>query len=323
MADASLGQQHENIVVFGGNSNPSLMLGICRELGVDAGKMDVSRFPDGEISATLLEEVRGKDVFVVQSTCPPVNENLMELAIMIDCLQRSSAGRVTAVIPYFGYARADRRSQGSQTPISSKLVANLIVASGADRVLTMDLHAEQIQGFFDIPVDHLYAGKLFVDHFRSLEIPDLCVVSPDVGSIKMARAYSKGLHARLATVDKRRISAEETEIGFVIGDVEGLNVIISDDVIATGGSIAQAARILKDKGAGDIRIAATHAILCGSAIEKLVASPVSGIYVTDTIPLAGKYDGDRITVLSSATLFADAIRQIHRSATLGVGQRRP
>lgn len=315
--NANLG---DSLVVFHGNANPGLAAGICKELGVAPGQIDVSRFPDGEIAVNLGEDVRGRDVFIVQSTCPPVQENLMELMVMIDCVKRASAGRVTAVIPYFGYARQDRRDAGSLVPITSKLVANLIVASGADRVLTMDLHAEQIQGFFDIPVDHLYAGQIFIDHFKSMEIPDLVVVSPDVGSIKMARAYSKGLNARLATVDKRRLSADQVEIGFLIGEVAGRNALISDDVIATGGSIAQAARLLKDEGAKDIYIATTHAVLCGPAIEKLEKSPVSGIFVTDTIPLEGKYRGERITVLSSARTFADAIREIHFSANLLIGR---
>ncbi|MEE8141954.1 MAG: ribose-phosphate diphosphokinase, partial [Planctomycetota bacterium] len=210
--------------------------------------------------------------------------------------------------------------RGQWVPISAKLVANLVVAAGADRVVTMDLHAEQIQGFFDIPVDHLYAGPVFIDHFRKLEIPDLVVVSPDVGSIRMARAYSKGLGARLATVDKRRLSAEETAIEFIIGKVKGHNALISDDVIATGGSIAQAARLVHEKGARDINIACTHAVLCGPAIEKLEASPIQGIFVTDTIPIEGKYQGGRVKVLSSSKTFAEAICQIHFSATLGMNR---
>ncbi len=270
------------------------------------------------MSVHLGQQIRGRDVFIVQSTCPPVQENLMELLVMIDCAKRSSAGRVTAVIPYYGYARQDRRDQGSLVPISSKLVANLITSAGADRVLTMDLHAEQIQGFFDIPVDHLYAGGIFIDHFRQMDIPDLVVVSPDVGSIRMARAYSKGLEARYATVDKRRVSADQVDVGFVVGDVEDKNALLTDDVIATGGSITEAARLLDQKGTRDIYIAATHAILCGPALERLEASPVKGIYVTDTIPIDGKCAGDRIKVLSCAKMFADAIREIHMSANLGV-----
>ena len=304
----------ENLVLLHGNATPDLAKRIAKELGRDIGRLEVSRYPDGEVAVELFDEVRGKDVFIVQSTCPPVNENLLELLIMIDCVNRSSAGRITAVIPYFGYARQDRRERGAQVPISAKLIADLIVASGADRVLTMDLHAEQIQGFFDIPVDHIYAGPVFIEYFQTHQKRETVVVSPDVGAIKMARAYSKALGARLATVDKRRISAEETEIGFLIGEVEGRDVLIADDVIATGGSIAQAAAILKQKGALDIRIAATHPVLCGPAIERLEASPIEGIYVTDTIPVNGKYMEDRVHVLTSAKLFASVIEQIHRSA---------
>ena len=308
-------------VVFHGNATPELAKDICAELGVAPGAAQVSRYPDGEVMVQLQEDVRGRDVFIVQSTCPPVNENIIELLVMIDAVKRASADRITAVVPYFGYARQDRRDQGARVPISAKLVANLMVAAGADRVLTMDLHAEQIQGFFDIPVDHIYAGPVFIDHFRRLQIPDLVVVSPDVGSIRMARAYSKALKARLATVDKRRINAEEIEVGFVIGDVDGRNVMMSDDVIATGGSIAQAAKILREKGAKDIHLAATHAVFCGPAIEKLEAAPIEAIYVADTIPITDKYVGDRVHVLSTARLFADAIRKINNSSI--VQRRRP
>lgn len=305
----------ENLVVFHGNATPGLAQDICAKLEIQPGKIEVGRFPDGEVSVRLNEDVRGKDVFVVQSTSPPVNENLMELLVIIDCIKRASAYRITAVIPYFGYARQDRREQETPVPISAKLSSNLIVAAGADRVMTMDLHTEQIQGFFDIPVDHLYAGRVFIDHFLAMEIPKLCVVSPDVGSIKMARAYAKALDARLATVDKRRISAEETEIGFVIGDVDGMNVIMSDDVIATGGSIAKAAQVLADSGAQDISVACTHPVLCGPSLEKLENSPIGGIYVTDTIPLRDQDSGGRVTVLSTAEIFADAIQRVHESSS--------
>lgn len=309
----------DNLVVFTGNATPELARQICTELGVESGRAEVGRFPDGEVSVNLDEDVRGKDVFIIQSTCPPVNENLMELLILVDAVKRSSAARITAVMPYFGYARQDRRDSGSRTPISAKLLANLLTSSGVDRVLTMDLHCEQIQGFFDIPLDHLYAGHIFIDHFRDLAIPELVVVSPDVGSIKMARAYSKGLSARLATVDKRRISAEETEIEFIIGEVSGFNALVADDMIATGGSIANAARLLRDKGSERINIACTHAVLCGPAIEILEEAPIEGIFVTDTIPITGKYEGDRVKVLSTAKTFARAIMQIHRSAPFARG----
>jgi len=306
----------ERLVVLHGNSNPGLSADICDRLGTRPGRMKVGRFPDGEISVELEEDVRGKDVFVVQSTCPPVNENLMELLVIIDCVKRASAARVTAVVPYFGYARQDRREHGARVPITAKLVANLITAAGTDRVVTMDLHCEQIQGFFDIPVDHVYAGGIFIEHLRELEFPDPVVVSPDVGAIKMARAYARGIGARLATVDKRRTSGDQTQIGFVIGEVEGMDAIIADDVIATGGSIAQAACLLDEKGAESVTIVCTHPVLCGPAIEKLEASPAGRIIVTDTIPIDGKYEGDRVTVLSSAATFADAILQIHKSANI-------
>ncbi len=312
----------ERLVVLHGNANPKLAADICEQLGTRPGRAKVGRFPDGEIAVELQEDVRGKDVFVIQSTCPPVNENLMELLVLIDCVKRASAARVTAVIPYFGYARQDRREHGAPVPITAKLVANLIAAAGTDRVVTMDLHCEQIQGFFDIAVDHVYAGGVVVDHLRDLRLPQPVVVSPDVGAIKMARAYSRGIPgARLATVDKRRVSGEETQIGFVIGDVEGMDAIIADDVIATGGSIAQAACLLKEKGAQSVTIVCTHPVLCGPAIEKLEASPAGQIIVTDTIPIDGKYEGDRVTVLSSAKTFAEAILQIHKSANVVGGSR--
>ncbi len=307
----------ESMVVLNGNSNHTLAADICSELGLEPGRAEVTRFPDGEISVSLGEDVRGKDVFIVQSTCPPVNENLMELLVMIDCVKRSSAARITAVIPYFGYARQDRREQGARVPITAKMVANLIVAAGADRVVTMDLHCEQIQGFFDIPVDHVYAGSIIVDHFRTKQLEDLVVVSPDVGAIKMARAYSRGLGARLATVDKRRVSGERTEIGFIIGDVAGMNAILADDVIATGGSITDASRLVLDKGAKSVILACTHPVLCGPAVERLLASPAHEFAFVDTIPVDGKISSDRVSVLSCASAFGNAIRQIHKSASIG------
>ncbi len=310
-------QLSDRMVVLSGNSNRALAADICAELGLEPGRAEVSRFPDGEISVSLGEDVRGKDVFVVQSTCPPVNENLMELLVMIDCVKRSSAARITAVIPYFGYARQDRREQGARVPITAKMVANLIVAAGADRVVTMDLHCEQIQGFFDIPVDHVYAGSIIIDHYSKMKMTDLVVVSPDVGAIKMARAYSRGLGARLATVDKRRVSGEKTEIGFIIGEVEGLHAILADDVIATGGSITAASRLILEKGAKSVFLACTHPVLCGPAVERLLASPSREFAFVDTIPVDGKISDDRVALLSCAPAFANSIRQIHKSASIG------
>src|SRR3990170_9135602 len=225
-----------DLKIFSGRAHPALARDIADYLGLDLGKLDINNFPDGEVSAKIEEDVRGRDVFVVQPTCPPVNENLVELLIFMDCLRRASAARITAVLPYYGYARKDRKDEG-RVPITAKLVANLITKAGVDRVLAMDLHAAQIQGFFDLPVDHIYAFPVLANYYKELEIPDAVVVSPDVGGIKIAKAYSKKLNIRMAVVDKRRIGPEETEIGFVIGEVEGKNVIMIDDIIATGGSI--------------------------------------------------------------------------------------
>ncbi|HHT9119630.1 MAG TPA: ribose-phosphate diphosphokinase [Candidatus Hypogeohydataceae bacterium YC41] len=306
-----------NLKVFTGNSNPALAQKICDYLDIPLGDAYVSRFPDGEIDVKVNEDIRGTDVFLVQSVCPPVNENLMELLIMIDCLKRASAARITAVIPYYGYARKDRKDEG-RVPITAKLVANLITKAGVDRVLAMDLHAAQIQGFFDIPVDHIYAFPVLSNYYRELDIPDAVVVSPDVGGIKIAKAYSKKLNIRMAVVDKRRIGPEETEIGFVIGEVEGKNVIMIDDIIATGGSIVQAARVLKDKGAKGIYVGTTHAILCGSAAQKLAEAPIKEIAVTDTIPLNDRAKAlvKKIKVLSIAGLLGEAIKRIHTNQSV-------
>ncbi len=233
----------------------------------------MGRFPDGEIDVKVDEDVRGADIFIIQPTCPPVNDSLAELLILIDCFKRASSARITAVLPYYGYARKDRKDEG-RVPITAKLVANLITKAGADRLLTMDLHAAQIQGFFDIPVDHLLAFPVISDYYREKDLSDFVVVSADVGGIKIARLYSNHLHMRLAVVDKRRFGPEDIEVGFVIGDVEGRNAIIIDDLIATGGSICQAARVLKEKGAKDIYVAATHPVLCGAAVEKLKEAPI-------------------------------------------------
>jgi ribose-phosphate pyrophosphokinase len=275
-----------SLLVFSGNANRPLAKKVCDYLGLPLGKVEISRFPDGEIDLKVMEDVRGADVYVIQPTCPPVNENLMELLILIDCLKRSSAERITAVMPYFGYARQDRKAEG-RVPISAKLVANVITAAGASRALAVDLHAAQLQGFFDIPMDHLYAAPVLIEHFRRLELRDVTVVSPDVGGIKMARAYAKRLNAGLAIVDKRRSGPNETEVMHVIGDVAGRNVIMVDDMISTGTSIAEAARACRKNGARDIYICATHAVMAGKASEKLQKAPVKEVVVTDTIPLDG------------------------------------
>ena len=251
---------------------------------------------------------------MIQPTCPPVNENLMELLILIDCLRRASAERITAVIPYFGYARQDRKAEG-RVPISAKLVANIITAAGATRALAVDLHAAQLQGFFDIPMDHLYAAPVLVEYFRQLNIKDLTIVSPDVGGIKMARAYAKRLNADLAIVDKRRSGPTETEVMHIIGDVEGRNVILVDDMISTATSITEAAKHCRKKGAKDIYICGTHAVLAGKAVEKLQKAPVKEVVVTDTIPTAGK-EFSNLKVLSIANLLGEAIRRIHHSESV-------
>ncbi len=301
-------------VVFSGTANEPLARKVCEYLSLPLGKVQIGRFPDGEIDLKVQEDVRGADVYVMQSTSPPVNEHLMELLILIDCLRRASAERITAVIPYFGYARQDRKAEG-RVPISAKLVANLITTAGAHRALAVDLHAAQLQGFFDIPMDHLYANPVLVEYFKSLKLRDLTVVSPDVGGIKMARAYAKRLNADLAICDKRRSGPAETEVMHIIGEVGGRNVVLVDDMISTGTSITEAARQCRKNGAKEIYICATHAVLSGKAAEKLQKAPVKEVVVTDTIPLAGK-EFPALRVLSIATLLGEAIRRIHHSESV-------
>jgi len=303
-----------SLLLFSGNANKPLAKKVCDYLSLPLGKIEISRFPDGEIDMKIMEDVRGADVYVIQPTCPPVNENLMELLIMVDCLRRASAERITAVIPYFGYARQDRKAEG-RVPISAKLVANVITAAGVSRSLAVDLHAAQLQGFFDIPMDHLYAAPVLVDYFRRLDLKDLTIVSPDVGGIKMARAYAKRLHADLAIVDKRRSGPTEIEAMHVIGEVKDRNVILVDDMISTATSITEAARVCRKKGAKDIWICGTHAVLAGKAVEKLQKAPVKEVVVTDTIPLDGK-EFSNLRVLSIANLLGEAIRRIHHSESV-------
>ncbi|MDR4496368.1 MAG: ribose-phosphate pyrophosphokinase [Candidatus Scalindua sp.] len=306
-----------NIKIFTGNANPALTEKVCQYLSIPLGKADVGRFPDGEIDVKVDEDVRGADVFIIQPTSPPVNENLAELLIMMDCFQRASAARITAVLPYYGYARKDRKDEG-RVPITAKLVANIITKAGADRLLTIDLHAAQIQGFFDIPVDHIFAFPVLSDYFKDLDLADFVVVSPDVGGIKIARSYSRKLDIRMAIVDKRRIGPAETVVGFVIGDVKGKNAIIIDDLIATAGSICEAARVLKEKGAKDIYVGATHAVLCGPAIERLSNSPIKELVVTDTIPMSehARTLGSKLKILSIAALLGEAIKRIHTNSSI-------
>ena len=306
-----------DIKIFTGNSNRALVERVCDYLSIPLGNATVGKFPDGEINVKVDEDVRGADIFIIQPTCPPVNDSLAELLILIDCFKRASSARITAVLPYYGYARKDRKDEG-RVPITAKLVANLITKAGADRLLTMDLHAAQIQGFFDIPVDHLLAFPVISDYYREKDLSDFVVVSPDVGGIKIARLYSNHLHMRLAVVDKRRFGPEDIEVGFVMGDVEGRNAIIIDDLIATGGSICQAARVLKEKGAKDIYVAATHPVLCGTAVEKLKEAPIKEIAVTDTIPLNedAKGLGSKIKVLTVSNLLGEAIKRIHTNTSI-------
>jgi len=306
------------LVVFGGTSNKALTAGICQNLGMPQAGINISRFSDGEVRVAIEENVRGKDVFIIQSTCPPVNENLMELLIILDALKRASAQRVTAVIPYFGYARQDRKDQ-PRVPITAKLVANVLTVAGANRVLALDLHAGQVQAFFDIPVDHLYALNVFVDYFEEIiKLDNLVVVSPDVGGIKMARAYAKRFRAGLAIVDKRRNSPESTEVMHILGEVKGRNVILVDDIIATGSSLAEAAKALKDAGAKKIFSAITHGVLSNDAVGKLDSSVIDSLAITDSIPLSADKNNSKIKVVSVARLFADAIKRIHFEESISV-----
>ncbi len=304
--------------VFSGNGSRELAQEIVDYRGLSLGSMDVTRFSEGEIRVKINENVRGTDVFIIQSTCPPVNDHLMELLIIIDAMRRASARRITAVIPYFAYARQDRKDQ-PRVPITAKLVANLIEAAGANRVLAMDLHADQIQGFFDVPVDHLMAMPVFVDFFKRKKLKNVVVASADVGGIKGAWNLAEKMKAPLAIVDKRRMGAVETEVMNVIGDVEGKTIIIPDDMITSGSTIAQAAKALKKRGAGDIYACVTHAIFSGPAAERMKDSGVKEVVVTNTIPLndnARALTDPPLTVLSVANLFGEAIRRIHEEASI-------
>ncbi len=308
----------DKMVIFSGNSNKKLADKIGKALGVKLGKANISRFSDGEVRAKIEENVRGKDVFIIQSTCPPVNENLMELLIILDALRRASAQRITAVIPYFGYARQDRKDQ-PRVPITAKLVANILTGAGADRVLTLDLHAGQIQGFFDIPLDHLYSIDVFLDYFNKIKIKnDLVIACPDVGGIKMARAYAKRFNTGLAIVDKRRNSPESTEVMHILGEIKGKNVIFVDDMIATGSSLVEAAGAMKKAGAKKIYAAITHGVLSGNAIEKLNKSVIDSLVITDSIPLSNGKRSKKIKVVSTAGLFAEAISRIHFEKSISV-----
>jgi ribose-phosphate pyrophosphokinase len=288
---------------------------IARHLGVALGHAHLSRFSDGEVWFQIQDNVRGADVFVVQPTGPPVNENLMELLIMLDAFKRSSASRITAVIPYYGYARQDRKDR-PRVPISAKLVADLLSTAGTNRVLTMDLHSAQIQGFFDTPVDHLFAAPVIIDYVLKLKLPKLTVVSPDAGGVERARAYAKRLEATLAIVDKRRDSPNVAEVHHVVGDVEGRTALIVDDIVDTGGTLAKVAQAIKAAGAREVLASSSHAVLSGKAMEKMDESPLSRLIVTDSIPLGNRRASEKIVVLSIAELMAKAIRNIHEEASV-------
>jgi ribose-phosphate pyrophosphokinase len=301
----------DKLKIFSGSANRPLAEAIAASLGQPLGEALLRGFPDGETFVKINEDVRGRDIFIIQPTCAPQNDNLMELLLFIDAAHRASAERITAVIPYYGYARQDRKDEG-RVPISAKLVANLLQRAGADRVLTVDLHAYQIQGFFDIPVDHLLAEPVFVKYYRKMGLEDLVVVSPDVGNVKMARVYSDVLNGDLAIIDKERFSGTEVRSATLIGSVADRNVLVVDDMITSGSTLAEAAALLKEQGAREVHAAATHAVLCGEAIARLAEAPIESIAVTDTIPLSERArDIEKITVLSLAELLGEAIKRIH------------
>ncbi len=307
----------DGLKIFGGRSNPGLAEKISVHLGITLGRANIGCFPDGETIVKLEDDVRGRDCFVIQSTCPPVSEMLMELLIFIDCLRRASARRITAVIPYFGYARQDRKAEG-RTPITAKLVANLIAEAGADRVLTMDLHAEQIQGFFDIPLDHLTAEPVITRHIRSLNLENTVVVSPDVGNVKTANIYAARLQGELAFIDKRRVNGSEAVAANIVGQVEGKTVLLFDDMITTAGTVCEAARLVRERGARHVYASATHALLVAPAFDRLAHAPVDQICVTDTVPLSPEAQRSlpNSQVLSVARLLGEAIRRIHRNESV-------
>lgn len=307
----------EEIKVFTGNSHKDLALRICKELNVHCGCCEVGKFSDGEIFVNIAETVRGSDVFVIQPTSSPVNENLMEILIFIDALKRASAGRINAVIPYYGYARQDRKTKARE-PITAKLVANLLTQAGADRVISMDLHAGQIQGYFDIPVDHLSGIPILAEYFKKIADKDTVVVSPDIGGVVRTRNFANLLDLPIAIIEKRRPKANVSEVMNVIGDIEGKNVILIDDIVDTAGTITKAAKILKEFGAKKVYACAVHPVLSGPAIERIQDSVIEKFVVTDTIPLSEEKRIDKIDVVSVAPIFAEAIRRIHYNESVSI-----
>ena len=301
----------ERMRIFTGNANPKLAEAVCKHLNISLGRCVVDRFSDGEVLVELMENVRGRDVFVLQSTCAPTNDNLMEIMVMVDALKRASAARITAAIPYFGYARQDRRPRSTRVPISAKVVANMLEAVGVERLLTMDLHADQIQGFFNIPVDNIYASPVLLSDLQSKRYDDLVVVSPDVGGVVRARALAKQAGCDLAIIDKRRPKANVSEVMHVIGEIEGRNCVIMDDMIDTAGTLVKAAEVLKDRGAKRVYAYCTHPVFSGPAVERIKNSALDEVVITNTLPLseAGR-TCKKIRPLSVAFLFAETIRRI-------------
>jgi len=308
---------YDSLMVFTGTANPELAQNVVKHLDISLGRADVGKFSDGEVAVELLENVRGRDVFILQSTCAPTNDNLMEILTMADALKRASAGRITAAIPYFGYARQDRRPRSARVPISAKLVANMLTSAGIDRVLTVDLHADQIQGFFDIPVDNVYATPVLLKDIRAQRIEDLIVVSPDVGGVVRARAMAKALNTDLAIIDKRRPKANVAEVMNIIGDVSGRTCLIVDDMIDTANTLCKAASALKERGAERVLAYATHAIFSGQAVDRIKNSDIDMVVVTDTIPLTAQALAcPNIRVASIAGLLAETLRRINNEESV-------
>jgi len=307
---------NDNLKIFSGTSNPALASEVCRYLGIPLGGAKIEKYPDGEKAVRVEDDVRGRDCFVVQSTCEPVDVHLIELLIFLDCLRRASASRITAVVPYFGYARQDRKDEG-RVPITAKLVANLITTAGANRVLAVDLHAHQLQGFFDIPVDHLTGELVLSKYFWDMKISNLTIVSPDVGNMKIASRYAANLGGELAIVHKRRISGSKVQAQEIIGEVKGRNILMCDDIIATAGTICSAAALLKDRGAVKVYVGATHGVFAAQASERLAKAPIDQVVVTNTIPLNETARSiPNIKVLSVAPMLGEAIKRIHRNESV-------
>ena len=308
---------YDSLMVFTGTANPELAQNVVKHLDISLGRADVNRFSDGEVAIELLENVRGRDVFVLQSTCQPTNDNLMEVLTMVDALKRASAGRITAAIPYFGYARQDRRPRSARVPISAKLVANMLTSAGVDRLLTVDLHADQIQGFFDIPVDNVYATPVLLREIQTQRYEDLVVVSPDIGGVVRARAMAKALNCDLAIIDKRRPKANVSEVMNIIGEIEGKTCLIVDDMIDTANTLCKAAQALKQKGAARVVAYATHPVLSGQAADRIGASVLDEVVVTDTIPLrADSAAQPKIRVVSIAELIGETLRRINNEESV-------